>query len=107
MTELTRFASLPDVKSAVLGDLAGSFLDSLREPDGESVAAVMGFVCSTLAHVGAELGLGALRRVSVTSDVRACVVLVTGDSVVTACIEPARSLAAFEKALDHAASLKV
>jgi hypothetical protein len=100
MTELARVANLPDVKSAVLGDLAGGYLDALEERDGEGVAAVMGFVATLLLRAGDELGLGALRRVSVSADARACVVLVDGDSVITASIEPARSLPTVEKALD-------
>ena len=100
MTALTRIAKLPDVKSAVLGDLAGSYLDALEERDGESVAAVMGFVATLLLRAGDELGLGALHRISVSADARACVVLVDGDSLLTASIEPARSLPTVEKALD-------
>jgi predicted regulator of Ras-like GTPase activity (Roadblock/LC7/MglB family) len=107
MTDLTTIARLPDVRSAVLGDLGGGYRDAFREQDGETIAAVMGFVSSTLAQVGDELGIGALRRISVAADSSACVVVVQDDAVLTACIEPAKSLAAFEKALDAAAHGKV
>ncbi len=100
MADLTTIAKLPDVKSAVLGDLAGALHDAVREPDPETVAAVIGFVSSALAQAGDQLGLGALRRIAVAAAARACIVVVQGHSVVTAWIEPAKSLGAVEKLLD-------
>ncbi len=100
MSDLTVIAKLPDVKSAVLGDLAGGFHDALREQDGETVAAVMGFVSSAMVNAGDQLGLGALRRISIASEPRACLVLVSGNTVITACVEPGKSLPAVEKILD-------
>jgi predicted regulator of Ras-like GTPase activity (Roadblock/LC7/MglB family) len=107
MTDLSTLAKLPDVKSAVLGDLGGGYRDAYREQDGETIAAVMGFVSSALTQVGDELGIGALRRIAVAAEPVACVVVVQEDAVLTASIEPARSLAAVEKALDTAAHEKV
>jgi hypothetical protein len=107
MSELAQIASLPDVKSAVLGDLAGGFHDAVREQDGETVAAVMGFVSSALARAGEELGLGALRRVAVASEARGCLVVLRGHRVVTACVEPGKALAALEKVLDASSNGKV
>jgi predicted regulator of Ras-like GTPase activity (Roadblock/LC7/MglB family) len=107
MSDLAQIASLPDVKSAVLGDLAGGFHDAVRESDGETVAAVMGFVSSAMAQAGEELGLGALRRVAVASEARACIVVVRGDQVITACVEPGKSLPAVEKVLDISVHGKV
>ena len=101
MSDLATIAGLPDVRSAVLGDLAGGLHDAVREPDPETVAAVVGFVASALVQAGDELGLGALRRISVSAAARGCVVAVHGHSVVTAWVEP-RSLAAIETALDGA-----
>jgi hypothetical protein len=107
MSDLARIARLPDVKSAVLGDLAGGFHDAVREPDGETIAAVMGFVSSALARAGDQLGLGPLRRIAVASEARACLAVVRGDLVVTACVEPAKSLAQLEKVLDASPDGKV
>ena len=64
MFDLALISGVPGVKSAVLGDLAGGYLDAVREPDGESVAAVMGFLSSTMGQAGDQLGLGELRRIS-------------------------------------------
>ncbi|HYS79398.1 MAG TPA: hypothetical protein VEM76_01750 [Anaeromyxobacteraceae bacterium] len=88
------------MRSAVLGDLSGGYLDALREPDGEGVAAVMGFLSSAMTQAGDQLGLGDLRRISFAGEGTACVVAFAGASVMAARIEPARSLAAVEKALE-------
>jgi hypothetical protein len=107
MPNLATIASLPDVKSAVLGDLAGGFHDAVREQDGETVAAVMGFVSSAMVQAGDELGLGALRRIAVASEARGCLVVVQGEAVIIACVEPGKSLAGLEKLLDGSAHGKV
>ena len=100
MSELERIASVPGVRSAVLGDLGGAFLGAAREPDGETVAAVMGFLANALLQVGEQLGLGALRRVVIANEARACVVAVRGTAVTAARVEPPGALATVEKVLD-------
>lgn len=100
MSDLSVIAGLPGVRSAVLGDLEGTFLEASGEVDGEAVAAEAGFLASTLAEAGEALGLGALRRVSVGGPARASVAVVRAGQVVAARVEPARLLAAVEKAID-------
>jgi hypothetical protein len=100
MADLKLVANLPEVKSAVLTDMAGDFLDAVREPDGESVAAVTGFLTSTMNQAGEDLGLGALYGLSFSGQARACLVVIRGDSVTTAFVEPPASITAVEKALD-------
>ena len=102
MTDLTRLANLPELSSLVLGDLSGVFLDSVNEPDGEAVAAIMGFAAATLADVGNLLGVGELRRIAIASPGAACLVALDVDSVITASIESSRSLMAVEKQVDGA-----
>jgi hypothetical protein len=102
MSDLTLIAGVPGVKSAVLGDLAGSYLDAVEEQDGEAVAAVMGFLASIVSQVGTELGLGALERMSLSGEAVAHVVLVDGSSVLAARVERPAALAAVEKAVDGA-----
>ena len=102
MADLKLIARLPEVKSAVLTDMSGGFLDAVREPDGESVAAVTGFLTSTMNQAGEDLGLGALRGLSFSGQARACLVLVHGGSVTTAFVEPPASIPAVEKALETA-----
>lgn len=107
MRDLHAIAKLPDVRSAVRGDLAGAFLDAVREQDGETIAAVMGFVSSALVEAGDRLGLGPLRRIAVGGEARGCVILVEGQQVIAAAVEPGRAVAAVEKVLENAVDGKV
>jgi hypothetical protein len=104
MADLKQIATRPEVKSAVLSNRAGGFLDAVRESDGETVAAVTGFLTSSIAQAGEQLGLGLLRNISFTGEARACLVFLQGDSVVTAFVEPPAAAAGLEKAFD--ASIK-
>ncbi len=103
MSDLSTIANQPGVTGAVLGDLAGGFHDAAREQDGETVAAVMGFVASAVIQAGEQLGLGALRRISISSESAACLVAVDGEAVVTARVAPGKALAALEKLVDASA----
>ena len=100
MPDLATVTSAPEVKSAVLGDLEGTFLDAFNEADGETIAAVMGFVSATVLAAGALLGLGALRRISLSGPSQASVVVIQDRSVIAAAIEPPRALGAVEKFLE-------
>jgi predicted regulator of Ras-like GTPase activity (Roadblock/LC7/MglB family) len=102
MSDLALISSLPEVKTAVLCDLNGALLDSVREADPESVAAVMGYLTATLVQSGDELGLGALRRIALVGERRAWLVAVRGEAVLSAQVEPPSSIAAVEKVLDAA-----
>ena len=60
MADLASIARIPNVASAVLGDLAGGFYDAIREADGESVASVTGFI-STRARAARARSSGSAR----------------------------------------------
>lgn len=100
MADLAAVARIPNVATAVLGDLAGGFHDAIREADGESVASVSAFVASSMAEAGEELGIGALRRIVVAGEKRGLVVAVAAGALVTVRVEPVAALGAVEKALD-------
>jgi len=100
MSAFSTIAGLPEVRSAVLGDLGGAFLDAVREPDGETVAAVTGYLASLLVQAGEQLGLGSLRRLSVSGEKRALLVVVDGRHLVAAQVDPPRALAAVEKLVE-------
>jgi predicted regulator of Ras-like GTPase activity (Roadblock/LC7/MglB family) len=106
MNDLAQIARIPNVASAVLGDASGVFHDAVREPDGEAVAAVTGFIASSVADAGEQLGLGALSRISVAGATRACVVLVRGASVLTIGVEPPGTLPTVERALDSTSGVR-
>jgi hypothetical protein len=100
MSQLSLIGAIPGVRSVVLGDRTGVLLDALREADGESTAAVSGFLATALAEAGSHLGLGELSRLSLAGASRACVVAVSGDALVTARVEPASALPGVEKAFE-------
>ena len=106
MTDLARIAKIPNVASAVLGDVAGSFHDAIREPDGESVAAVTGFISTRLQDAGEQLGLGALARVAMAGGTRAVVIALEAGLAVTIDVAPPASLPAVERALDNSPTVR-
>ncbi len=102
MTELETVAGLPGVSAAVLGDLEGTFLGAHRTADGETIAAEMGFVGSTLLEIGEVLGLGALTSFSLSGPAGACLLVVRPRALITALVTPPQSLGPVERAVDTA-----
>lgn len=98
--DLTPFADLPGVKSVLLCDPAGALLDSAREADAETAAAVTGFLASGLGQIGEELGLGALYRLSVAGPGQVRLLLVLPEGLLAAVVAPASALPAAEQAID-------
>ncbi len=106
MNDLALIARIPNVTGAVLGDVTGVFHDAIREADGEAVAAVTGFITTSLGEASEQLGLGALVRASVAGPTRACILAVRGGTVVTIGVQPAGALPAVERALDNFPSVR-
>jgi hypothetical protein len=100
MAMLETISKFQGVRSAVLGDLDGAYLDAVREPAGESIAAEMGFLAASLLEAGELLGLGALGTAALAGPAHASLVVVRGRSVVTARVEPVKALPLVEKAVD-------
>ena len=100
MAQLDVMAKFQGVKGVVLGDLDGAFLDSVREPNGESIAAEMGFLSSSLKEAGEALGLGVLGTVALAGPVHASLVVVRGQAVITARVEPVKALPLVEKSVE-------
>lgn len=98
--DLSAIASVPEVKTVVLCDRSGALLQSVNEGDPESAAAVVGFLAASLGAVGEEVGLGPLYRLSVAGAVRATLVMVLVDSVLSTTIEPSSAFPAVEHAVD-------
>lgn len=101
MNDLALIATIPNVSGAVLGDVSGVFYDAVREPDGEAIAAVTGFISTSLGEAGEQLGLGALARAAVAGPTRGSVIAVRGGTVVTIGVATAGALPAVERALDN------
>lgn len=100
MADLAVIARIPNVASAVLGDLTGGFYDAIREGDGESVAAVAGFVSSALERAGEDLGLGGLQRIAFSGEARGSVIAVRGASIVAVKVSQPAAVHAVELALE-------
>jgi predicted regulator of Ras-like GTPase activity (Roadblock/LC7/MglB family) len=102
LTDLETVAGLPGVGAAVLGDLEGTFLGSVRTAEGETIAAEMAFVGSTLLEVGEILGLGALATFSLSGRSGARLLVVRQRALITALVAPPQSLGQVERAVDTA-----
>lgn len=101
MAALEVFAKFQGVRGVVLGDLDGAFMDAVREADGESIAAEMGFVASAMLEAGEALGLGTLGTVALFGPARASLLVVRGRSVVTVRVEPPKALPLVEKSVEN------
>ncbi len=100
LANLSFVAGLPGVKSAVLSDRRGNFVEALGEGNAEEVAAISGFVTSVLGLLGKELNLGGLTRFSFSGKAQACLVAVFADAALSIAIEPPSALSSVEKAID-------
>jgi len=97
---MQQLGTIPEIKSAVLGDMSGALSESVSEPDAETVAAIMGFTISTVSKAGELLGLGPVQRLSVSGPSKASIATVRGDSVLTTVVDQAKSVPGIEKKLD-------
>jgi hypothetical protein len=107
MADLTAIGALPHVARAVLGDRMGGFHDAIREPDGEAVAAVSGFLSTALASVGEALGLGPLRHLATSGATRASLVVVRADGVLAVAVYSPASRPPVARALHGSSSSSV
>lgn len=100
MADLSLLTRFPEIRRAVAGDRSGSVLDSVGEPDAESLAAVSGSVAELLTQAGETLGLGTLGWVSIEGEKQASIIAVDDDAVVAGRLDSTRSIAAIQKTLD-------
>ena len=107
MADLSLLTRFPEIRRAVVGDRSGSVLDSVGEPDPESLAAVTGSVAESLTQAGEGLGLGALRWVSVEGEKQASIIAIDEDAIVAGRVDSPRSIGAIQKAVDAALLRKV
>ena len=99
MSTLAWVSGIPEIMSAVVGDMSGAVTDVAGDPEGETTAAISGFAATSLTEVGEALGLGSLEGFSVAGKDIAVVVTVMGGMLITTRVDPAKPLAAVEKKL--------
>jgi predicted regulator of Ras-like GTPase activity (Roadblock/LC7/MglB family) len=102
MTDLTLLTRLPQVRRAVQASFDGALLATSGETDGEALAGVSAFLVAAMTDAGEQFGLGTLRWISVDGEGQAMLVAREEDAVLLGYVEPPRSLAAVEKAVDAA-----
>ncbi len=102
LAQLTKsqVARFPEVLAFVVADNSGALLEATGEIDGEAVAAVIAVAVRSLNGVGEQLGMGNLRRASLTGPGLACVLAPYERDVLAVYIDPSKPLAPFEKRLD-------
>jgi predicted regulator of Ras-like GTPase activity (Roadblock/LC7/MglB family) len=99
-TVKTQIAKFPEVIAVVLSDVSGALLEATGDVDGEAAGAVNAVALRSLNAIGEQLGIGALKRASITGPGLACVLATNDQEVVGLYVDPSRPLGAFEKKLD-------
>ncbi len=102
MRVLPSLASISEIRAVVIADHSGSLHDAVGGQDNEAVAAIMGFIGTTMNQAGELLGFGPVQRMTVTSPSQAWVVTVKGSAIVGVIADASTSLANLEKKLDSA-----
>jgi predicted regulator of Ras-like GTPase activity (Roadblock/LC7/MglB family) len=96
----TQIAKLPEIIAVVLCDISGALLESTGEIDGESVGAISAVAVKSLNDVGRELGVGDLKRATLSGPGLALVLTSNEQEIVGLYLDPGKPLGAFEKKLD-------
>ena len=102
MGVLAMFSGIREIKKGVVCDMSGTLQEAMGESDAESVAAVLGFTASSFQHVGTSLGMGELRRISITGKTATCVATALDNYIVAVFTEPTATLTTLEKNIDSA-----
>jgi len=90
----------PEVTALVVSDPSGALIETTGNVDGESAGAVIAMTVRSLNSVGDQLGIGTLKRASLTGAGLACVLAANDREVLGVYVDPTKSLGAFEKKLD-------
>jgi predicted regulator of Ras-like GTPase activity (Roadblock/LC7/MglB family) len=96
----SQVARFPEVIALVVSDVSGALVDATGEVDGESVAAIIAVAVRSLNATGEQLGIGTLKRSSLTGAGLACVLAVNDQELFGIYVDPTKPLGAFEKKLD-------
>ena len=105
----SQVARFPEVTALVVSDISGALIDATGEVDGESIAAIIAVAVRSLNAIGDQLGIGCLKRASLTGVGLACVLAVNDQELFGVYVDPTKPLGAFEKRLDgllHPPSLR-
>lgn len=95
-----QIAKLPEVVAVVLSDASGALLESIGGVDEVAAAPINAIAVRSLNTIGEQLGIGGLKRASLTGPGFALVLTTNGQEVVGLYVDPAKPLAGLEKRLD-------
>ena len=101
MNRLSAFSALPEVRSGVISDSAGTLMEHSGADDPEATAAVMGYLVNEIGQCGEALGFGPPEKISFTGKSLSCVLFVKNELVWTIYLDPTASQTAFEKKVDE------
>jgi len=100
MRVLPSLAGISEIRSVVIADHAGSLHDAVGGQENEAVAAIMGFMGTTMNQAGELLGFGPVQRMTITSPTQSWVVTVKGSVIIGVLADASASLANLERKLD-------
>lgn len=84
----------------MLGSLSGAVYEVVNEPDGEAIAALVGFTSTLLGDAGTTMGLGELRRFHISGPEASRLVTIVQSKALSLSLVPNKSAAAVAKRLD-------
>lgn len=92
--------TIAEVKSVVTCDLDGALSEATVDLDGETTAAISGFVTKAMTQVGDRVGTGALQRITISGKTKAAIITVVDEGLLTVFVDPSKPTAPIEKKLD-------
>lgn len=93
-------ARLPEVTAWVLSEGSGALVESWGDIDGEATGAVVALTLRAIENIGQNLGIGSLKRASLSGSGWSSVWAVHDQEVLGIYVDPSKPLSAFEKKLD-------
>jgi predicted regulator of Ras-like GTPase activity (Roadblock/LC7/MglB family) len=96
----SQIARFPEVTAVVVIDPSGAMIESSGEIDGEQVGAVIAVLVRSLNTTAEALGIGVLKRASLTGAGFTCLMGVTERELFGVYADPTKPLGPLEKKLD-------
>jgi predicted regulator of Ras-like GTPase activity (Roadblock/LC7/MglB family) len=96
----SQVARFPEVTAFVVSDASGALIESTGDIDGESAGAIIAVAIRSLNAAAEHLGIGALKRASLTGSGFACVMAANDREVFGVYVDPTKPLGPLEKKLD-------
>jgi predicted regulator of Ras-like GTPase activity (Roadblock/LC7/MglB family) len=96
----SQIARFPEVTGVVVADPSGALIDSNGDVDGESVGAVVAVAVRSLNTAAESLGVGTLKRATITGSGFACLIVATDRELFGIYADPTKPIGPLEKKLE-------